>query len=337
MEILVVGAGLSGATIARVLADNGYTITLIERRDHVAGNAFDFINSHGIRIHKYGPHLFHTSDAKVVGFLSRFTEWIPYQHRVKAKLEDGRLVTLPVNRETAHIVGEENILDVFYRPYTKKMWGVDMEELDSSVLQRVEVRSDLNDLYFPSDSFQALPAAGYTSLVEEMLKHRSIKVQLCREFETGMEREFGHTFNSMSIDEYFGAYNGLLPYRSMKFHHYDIPIPNIFPVAVVNFTHSERFTRATEWKNFPGHGLSEGWTSITVEEPCDFRDNDFERYYPVKDSDGCNRALYQKYNAMVPPNMTFIGRCGLYVYLDMHQAVSSALATANRFKSKNPV
>ncbi|QWD04660.1 NAD(P)-binding protein [Polynucleobacter paneuropaeus] len=120
MKILVVGAGFSGSTIARILADSGYIVEIIDRRNHVAGNAFDYINEHGIRIHRYGPHLFHTSNFEVVNFLSRFTEWIPYKHKVKAMLTDGRLVTLPINRETSEAVGKENLIDIFYRPYTKK-------------------------------------------------------------------------------------------------------------------------------------------------------------------------------------------------------------------------
>jgi UDP-galactopyranose mutase len=136
-KILIVGAGLSGATIARLLAEKGHTITIIAQRPHIAGNAYDRINEHGIRIHEYGPHLFHTSNEKVVDFLSRFTEWTPYMHKVKAMLSNGQLVTLPVNIETATIVGKANIIDTFYRPYTKKMWGLDIEELDPTIMERI--------------------------------------------------------------------------------------------------------------------------------------------------------------------------------------------------------
>ena len=156
-KILVVGAGFSGATIARRLAERGFEVDVIDRRAYVAGNAYDFTGELGIRRHAHGPHLFHTSNALVVGFLSRFTAWIPYKHKVKAMLADGRLVTLPVNRETLAIVGAENVYDVFYRPYSRKMWGMELEALDARIISRVQIRDDMNEYYFPNDSFQALP------------------------------------------------------------------------------------------------------------------------------------------------------------------------------------
>ena len=331
MNILVVGAGFSGATIARILAQRGYTIDVIDQRAHVAGNAYDHVNEFGIRTHQYGPHLFHTSNAKVVSFLSQFTEWMPYKHKVKAMLADGRLVTLPVNRETCEIVGKENVLDIFFRPYTKKMWGISIEELDPEILDRVPVRDDMNDFYFPNDQFQALPKSGYTRLIENMLDHPSIKITLNQPYQKNVEKDYAHTFNSMSIDEFFDNRHGVLPYRSIKFHTMHVPSPRLFPVATVNFTHEEKYTRVTEWKNLPGHGANPAYTTLTFEEPCDFSDNNFERYYPVKDLRQENRTLYKKYHAMAPAHTTFIGRCGLYAYIDMHQAVNSAMAIAENF------
>ena len=174
-SILVVGAGFSGAVIARELAESGRHVVVIDKRDHVAGNAYDFTNEIGIRIHKYGPHLFHTSNDKVVEWLSKFTEWRPYQHKVKALLSDGRLVTLPVNKETTEIVGKENVLDIFFRPYTRKMWGIELEQIDRDIINRVPIRDDMNELYFPNDTFQALPAQGYTRTVEKILDHPNIE------------------------------------------------------------------------------------------------------------------------------------------------------------------
>ena len=334
-NILVVGAGLSGATVARLLAEKGHSIVIIDQRSHIAGNAYDRINEHGIRIHEYGPHLFHTSDEKVVQFLSNFTEWTPYFHKVKAMLSDGQLVTLPVNIETLNIVGKENIVDTFFRPYTKKMWGLDIEQLDPTIIQRVPVRNDMNDLYFPNDKFQALPRQGYTEMISNMLNHKNIQIKLSTKFEKNFEKDFHHTFNSMSIDEYFENCYGVLPYRSIRFHHFNLPIPQAYPVATVNFTHSGPFTRVTEWKNLPEHSQNPFWTSLTIEEPCDFSENNFERYYPVKDMNGNNRRLYNKYQELNPLNVTFIGRCGLYAYLDMHQAVSSAFAAVKSFSNTN--
>lgn len=317
--------------IARELAEAGYRVTVVEKRDHVGGNAFDFVNEFGIRVHRYGPHLFHTSNMKVVEWLSRFTRWLPYQHKVKALLHDGRLVTLPVNRETTAAVGAENVLDIFFRPYTRKMWGVELEDLDPEVVRRVPIRDDLNEFYFPDDTFQALPAQGYTQLVRNVLDHPGIEVALGTGFDASMEAGHLHVFNSMPIDEYFGHELGRLPYRSIRFHTCTVPVPRVYPVATVNFTHEEPFTRVTEWKHLPGHGQCASHTTLTIEEPCSDQENHFERYYPVKDLQGTNQQLYRQYRSMSPPHMTFIGRCGMYAYLDMHQAISSALATAREF------
>jgi UDP-galactopyranose mutase len=331
MNILIVGAGFSGAVIARELAEADFKVTVIDRRGHVAGNAYDYINEVGIRVHQYGPHIFHTSNNKVVNWLSKFTEWVPYQHKVKALLADGSLVTIPVNKETTDRVGKENIVDTFFRPYTKKMWGMDLEELDPDILNRVAIRDDSNDLYFPNDTFQALPAAGYTSLIENILNHENIDLKLNTPFDSSVEQDYFHIFNSMPIDEYFNYQYGRLAYRSIRFHNYTLPVPKLFNVATVNFTHNEPYTRLTEWKNLPNHGNSMSSTTITVEEPCDYQENNFERYYPVKDLKGLNQQIYKKYKKIIPSNTTFIGRCGLYAYLDMHQAVSSALAISQDF------
>jgi UDP-galactopyranose mutase len=333
MNILVVGAGLYGATVARQLAEAGHIVDVLDKRDHIAGNAYDYENEYGIRIHKYGPHLFHTNNKVVFDWLSQFTEWVEYKHKVKAQLDDGRYVTLPVNRETKEIVGEENVLDIFYRPYTKKMWGVELDELNPDIIKRVPIRDDDNEYYFPDDEYQFIPVKGYTQMVHNILSHLNITVKLSTSYNKGMNEHYDHVFNSMPIDEYFDFKHGELPYRSIKFHTADLPVPRALPTATVNFTHDAPTTRVTEWKNIPCHGVNKYITTLTFEEPCDYKDNNMERYYPVKDRDGNNRALYEKYKNETPENMTFIGRCGLYAYLDMDQAVNSALATARKFLS----
>ena len=330
-RILVVGAGLSGATIARELADIGYKVHVIDRRNHVAGNAYDYVNEHGIRVHEYGPHLFHTNNERVFIWMSRFTEWVEYRHKVKAQLKDGRYATLPVNRETKDMVGEENVLDVFFRPYTKKMWGVELDQLNPDIINRVPIRDDDNEYYFPDDKIQYMPRNGYTKMVENMLHHHNITLGLNTDFNVNMEKNYDHVFNSMPIDQYFEFKYGKLPYRSIKFETVSLPIPQALPTATVNFTHHGPKTRVTEWKNIPCHGDNKYITTLTFEEPCDYADNNFERYYPVKDRDGKNRELYERYKNDQPENVTFIGRCGLYAYLDMHQAVNSALAIARKF------
>jgi len=330
-SILIVGAGFSGAVIARELAEAGHRVTVIDQRNHIGGNAYDY-DLEGIRIHKYGPHLFHTNNKEVVDWLSKFTEWVDYKHKVKAQLADGTYVTLPVNKETKEIVGEENILDTFFRPYTLKMWGKTLDELDPSIINRIPTRDDDNELYFPNDEYQMMPKDGYTKLFENIFKHKYIKVFTGTKFSTSMEKKYDHIFNSMPIDEYFKYKHGELPYRSIKFHHKTVPMARVLPTATVNFTHDGPYTRVTEWKNIPNHGKDPKQTIITYEEPCDYKDNNYERYYPVKDVDGVNRETYKKYKEMVDTDrMTFIGRCGMYVYVDMHQAISSALATAKRF------
>lgn len=336
MNYLVVGAGFSGAVIARELAEAGHKVWVLESRDHVAGNAYDYNNEYGIRVHKYGPHLFHTSNQVVFDWLSKFTEWVPYKHKVKAQLEDGRFATLPVNRETKDMVGEENVLDIFFRPYTKKMWGVELDELNPEIINRVPIRDDDNELYFPDDKLQYMPVNGYTKLVENILDHKNITVKLNTKYEPDFEKNvviFDHVFNSMPIDQYFDFKHGALPYRSIRFETITLPIVRALPTATVNFTHDGPKTRVTEWKNIPNHGDNKYNTTLTFEEPCDYADNNFERYYPVKDRDGKNRELYEKYKNEQPENMTFIGRCGLYAYLDMHQAINSALATVRKFLS----
>ena len=330
-KILIIGAGFSGVVIARQLAEYGCKVTIIERRNHIGGNAYDFKNEHGITIHKYGPHLFHTSNLKVINWISRFSKWIDYKHKVKAILQDGQFVTLPVNLDTTKIVGEENIIDIFYRPYSKKMWGVDIEDIDPSILNRVPVRKDHNEFYFPNDSFQALPSDGYTSLFKSIIDHHNIELKLSTEFIKGMDQDYEHTFNSMSIDEFYEYRFGRLDYRSIKFHNYTLPISRILPVATVNFTDNHAFTRVTEWKNLPVNSLNTPFTTLTIEEPCPDFENNFERYYPVKDIYGVNKSLYLKYRSINREKMTFIGRCGQYVYLNMDQAISAALSISNRY------
>ena len=211
------------------------------------------------------------------------------------------------------------------------MWGMALEEIDPNIIKRVPIRDDLNELYFPNDSFQALPSQGYTSLIEKMLDHPLISVSLNTSFDKSMLNLYDHCFNSMSIDDFFDHIYGRLPYRSIKFHTHTLPINKVFPVAVVNFTHEEKYTRVTEWKNLPCHGENKVFSTLTFEEPCDYLENNYERYYPVKDMQGINRNLYRQYASMTPDNVTFIGRCGLYAYLDMHQAVASAMSIAKKY------
>lgn len=331
MKILIVGAGLTGCTIAEKLAKVGHQIDVIEKRNHIAGNAFDVRNEFGIRVHKYGPHLFHTNNDKVIAYLSKFTEWSPYRHHVKALLASGEYVTFPPNLETEKIVGKENLVDVLYRPYSEKMWEMKLEELNPAIINRVPIRNNNCDLYFPNDKFQALPKDGYTVMADEMLQHENINVELQTDFDKSMEADYDFIFNAMSIDEYYDFRFGELPYRSIKFNHQHSEVEFAQPAAVINFTKADGYTRCTEWKHLPEHsGDNANRTTQTYELPCDYKDTG-ERYYPIQDADGANRKLYKKYAAIPHDKMQFVGRCGQYVYIDMHQAVNQALIISNQF------
>lgn len=330
-NVLVVGAGLSGAVISRILAESGkYRISVIEKRDEIGGNMFDYTNSKGIRVHKYGPHLFHTNNENVADFVKKYSEWVEYKHKVKAILKDGSYVTLPVNNVTKKIVGEENIIETFYRPYSEKMWGMKLEQLSPDIMNRVPIRDDENEFYFPNDKFQLIPVNGYTHFINELFKHEAINIKTNTCFDKKMEKDYDIVFNSMPIDEYYDFKFGKLEYRSIKFHNLDLPLPRILPSAVVNFTHNGPYTRITEWKAIPFHGQNEMYTSVTYEEPCDPQFNNDEKYYPVKDINGLNRDLYNKYKEIENDKVRFIGRLGLYSYLDMDQCINISLQTAKK-------
>jgi len=333
-NILVIGSGFAGSVISRELAEAGLNIKIIDKRNHIGGNAYDYLDENGILIHKYGPHIFHTNNKRVFDYLSKYTEWIEYKHKVKAKLRDGSYVTFPVNKETKKIVGENNILDIFFRPYTRKMWGMELEDLNPDIAKRIPIRDDDNEYYFPDDKYQYMPKNGYTNLFNNLLNHENISIELNKEFDKEMLHSYSHIFNSMPIDEFYNFKFGELPYRSIKFHNLTVPLKKALPSTTVNFTNDSRLTRVTEWKNISNNPNNPSNTTLTFEEPCDYKNNHNERYYPVKDLKGDNKITYQKYkkyNNEKDPNITFIGRCGLYVYLDMHQAISSSLAISKKF------
>ncbi len=365
----MVGAGFAGAVYARVLAERGLKVVIIDRRDHIAGNCYDAVDDAGIRVHRYGPHLFHTSNQRVVEWLSRFTEWLPYEHRVKARLPDGRLVPMPVNLDTVNALfgtsaetpdevalelaaravpcaepanaeqflfarlGRE-LTDLFYRPYTRKMWAMDLSQTSVEVVRRLQIRTDREDRYFPTDTFQALPRDGYTALFGRLLDHPQIEVRLSTAFTDELATGFSACFNSMPIDEYFGFELGELPYRSIRFHTSHQPRSALHQPATINYTDAGPYTRETWWHVLPGHDTAGGpLVTRTVEEPCDYRANHHERFYPVKTADGRYEALYAAYAARAPrhANMQFIGRCGTYQYLDMHQVINQSLIGAEKW------
>lgn len=366
--ILVVGAGFAGSTYARELAERGFRVDVIDRRPHVAGNAYDETSASGVRVHRYGPHLFHTNNADVVRWLTRFGCFVPYEHRVSVALPDGAFVPLPINRQTINTVFDttlrdaaevqeflqrlavpvetprnaaeylasqigETLMNLFFRPYTKKMWGLELEDMDAAVVRRVPLRLDDEDRYFPGDAFQLLPRDGYTAIVHAALDHPNITVTLRTSFARSMLAQYFHCFNSMPIDEYFDFALGPLPYRSIRFHHREEPFATTFgATSVVNFCDTSIYTRQTDWSRLPAHAEREtGRKCITVEEPCDYTENCLERYYPVRAHDGRHARTYARYKQLADAErkLTFIGRCGTYQYLDIHQVINQSLRGAH--------
>ncbi len=377
--VLVVGAGRAGAVHARRLAEAGFHVEVIDRRPHVAGNAYDEIGPEGIRVHRYGPHLFHTANRGVIDWIGQYAEWVPYTHRVRALLPSGLLVPLPINLDTMNAVfstalaneaqarrhlaavavpvaepanaaeylasqiGTE-LRDLFFRPYTRKMWAMDLEDLDAAVVKRLPLRFDRRDTYFPDGETQLMPRDGYTAFVTNVLDHRNIQVSVSTAFDHAMLADAHHCFASLPIDEFYDFCEGALPYRSIRFHHRAEPLPNPAGVwkehdgpsfSVVNFTDAGPFTRETAWHLIPHHLQDDtGQATITREEPCDYRDNGLERYYPVKTADGANEAIYRRYEELAEGDgarLTFIGRCGTYRYLDMDQVINQSLMSADRW------
>jgi UDP-galactopyranose mutase len=215
------------------------------------------------------------------------------------------------------------------------MWRIELEDMDASVVKRIPLRDDDEDRYFPDDIYQMLPRDGYTKVFENILDHPGISVSLGTAFSSAMVAGYRHCFNSMPIDAYFDFRFGPLPYRSIRFHHETVPADHALGnAATINFTGDGRFTRVTDWSRLPGHRVQTGASkTLTREEPCDYTENNYERYYPVRTSDGRYQKIYSQYKdaAAKEPGMTFIGRCGTYQYLDMHQVINQSLVEASRF------
>src|SRR5690606_17898955 len=361
---LIVGAGFAGSVLAeRLAAGAGQRVLLIDRRPHVGGNAFDHYNDDGILVHRYGPHVFHTNAPHVAAYLSRFTQWRPYEHRVLAQV-DGMLVPIPINLTTINRlygldlgpaeaaaflaaraepvaairtaedvvvsqVGRE-LYEKFFRGYTRKQWGVDPSELDKAVTARVPTRTSTDDRYF-SDSFQNMPLHGYTRMFENMLDHRNIEIMLNVDFrEIRNEVRYDRLIYTGPIDEFFDHRFGKLPYRSLHFRHETLDQETFQPVAVVNYPSGEvAHTRITEYKHLTGQKHPK--TSISFEYPA----AEGDPYYPVPRAE--NAALFRRYQALADatPGVTFVGRLATYRYYNMDQVVAQALATYARLIKAN--
>jgi UDP-galactopyranose mutase len=346
----------------RLAAGSDRRVLLVDRRPHIAGNAYDYIDGDGLLVHKYGPHIFHTNSAEVFEYLSRFTTWRNYQHRVLASV-DGQLVPIPINLDTVNRlyglnlnslqaqsffderaepieqirtsedivvskVGRE-LYEKFFRGYTRKQWGLDPSELDATVAGRVPIRTNRDDRYF-TDTYQAMPAQGYTAMFERMIAHPNIKLMLNTDYrEIAEVIPYRQLIYTGPIDSFFDYRFGRLPYRSIDFQFETHDEPQFQPVGTVNYPNDYAFTRITEFKHLTGQRHAR--TSICYEFPK----SDGDPYYPIPRPE--NADLYSKYRelAAATPNVHFAGRLGTYKYYNMDQVVAQALALYRQIRGED--
>lgn len=362
-DYLIVGAGFAGSVLAERLANElDKRVLLIDRREHIGGNAYDYINAAGVLMHQYGPHIFHTNSADIFSYLSQFTDWHPYEHRVLAEV-DGQLAPIPINRTTLNklygldlpddeaaaaylasraenpgairtsedvvvaAVGRE-LYEKFFRGYTRKQWGLDPSELDKSVTSRVPTRTNTDDRYF-TDKFQAMPKDGYTKMFKRMLDNPNIEIALSSEFADVRNRvRHDRLIYTGPIDAYFHHVYGKLPYRSLRFRHETIEREQFQPVGTVNYPAEDvPYTRITEYKHLTGQVHPS--TTITYEHPC----AEGDPFYPIPKRE--NQALYKKYEALAlkEPDVHFVGRLATYRYYNMDQVIGQALTLFRRIEA----
>ncbi|CAN5327310.1 UDP-galactopyranose mutase [soil metagenome] len=355
-DVVVVGAGFAGAVSAQCLASAGHSVLVVDRRAHIAGNAFDTRDAHGVLIHPYGPHIFHTNSARVFEYLSQFTDWRFYEHRVLAQV-DRQLVPIPINRTTINQLyglalsqegvaqfleaareprdpvrtSEDVVLnsvghdlcEKFFRGYTRKQWGLDLSELAAGVAARIPTRTDDDDRYF-TDTFQFMPAKGYTAMFDCMLDHPLIEVRTSVDHRSLREDQWQHMIYTGPIDEFYAHRLGRLPYRSLSFEHQHFEgLDQFQPTGTVNFPNDHAYTRTTEFKHLTGETGS--GTSIVREFPC----AEGEPYYPIPRPE--NEALFKRYRALADAETetTFVGRLAQYRYYNMDQVVAAALSSVD--------
>jgi UDP-galactopyranose mutase len=363
-DVVVVGAGFAGSVLAERLASvSGQRVLVCDKRPHVAGNAYDYYNEAGILIHKYGPHIFHTNSDEIVKYLSKFTRWRPYEHRVLSDI-GGQRLPMPINRTTLNGVFNlslqsddeaadflttlaepvekilnsrdvvlsqvgEKLYKTFFEGYTRKQWGLDPSELDKSVTSRVPTRTSLDDRYF-LDTFQAMPLEGYTKMFERILDHEYIDLELGTDFNDLKTEDLAPlTIYTGPIDTFFDYKYGKLPYRSLDFVHETHDKRLFQDVAVVNYpSENVPYTRITEYKHLTGQLHAQ--TSISYE----FAKAEGEPYYPVPRP--ANQALYKRYEELAKTrnDVVFLGRLGTYKYYNMDQVVGQALATHRRLATR---
>ncbi|MGZ3853465.1 MAG: UDP-galactopyranose mutase, partial [Flavisolibacter sp.] len=352
---LIVGAGFAGSVLAERLATQANKkVLIIDKREHIAGNAYDYYNKDGILIHKYGPHIFHTNSKEVFEYLGQFTPWRPYEHKVLGSV-DGQLVPIPINLNTINAlygltlssgdvenffaeraekvdrvktsedvvvskVGRE-LYEKFFRGYTRKMWDLDPSELDASVTARVPTRTNRDDRYF-TDTYQAMPLYGYTHMFQNMLSHKNIKVMLNTDYKEIIDIiPHKNLIFTGPVDEYFNYCYGKLPYRSLEFKFETIDKEVFQPTGTVNYPNEQLYTRITDFKYLTGQVHPK--TAVVYEFPK----AEGDPYYPVPRPE--NAELYKKYQqlASTMKNTYFVGRLATYKYYNMDQVVAQALTT----------
>ncbi|WP_324675705.1 UDP-galactopyranose mutase [Hymenobacter sp. GOD-10R] len=361
-DYLIVGAGFAGSVLAERLATrSNKKVLIVDKRSHIAGNAYDHYNEEGILVHKYGPHIFHTNSKDVFEYLSNFTDWRPYEHRVLASV-DGQLVPMPINLDTINklyglnlnsfeveqflesqaeevpvIRTSEDVVvskvgrqlyEKFFRNYTRKQWGLDPSELDKSVTSRVPTRTNRDDRYF-TDTYQAMPLHGYTRMFERMLEHPNISIMLNTDYHDIIDFiPFKEMIFTGPVDEYFDFKFGKLPYRSLEFKHETLNTENALAAAVVNYPNDNLYTRITEFKALTGQKHPK--TSLVYEYPK----AEGDPYYPVPQPQ--NAELYNKYKKLADetPGVHFVGRLATYRYYNMDQVVAQALTLYKKLTEK---
>lgn len=336
-DYVVIGAGFAGSVCAERLAAAGHSVLVVEQRPHVGGNAYDRYNEDGILVHEYGAHIFHTNARAVFDYLSRFTEWRRFEHRVVSSVA-GKYVPFPINRTTLATFGGDDAAAraALIAPYTAKQWGAHAAHLDPSVLARVKSRDTVDDRYF-LDTYQAMPSRGYTALFQRMLDHPGIRVALGlsyaesrRQMPDVYAQAAGVIFTG-PIDEFFDYQLGRLPYRSARFLFSTVPAGGfVLPAPVVNYpTARVPFTRIAEFRQITGqpHPL----TTIAWEFPCD---DPTRPFWPVPTA--ASAALAQQYRELAKqhPTVHFCGRLGTFRYLNIDQAVAQALKLSARLVAR---
>ncbi len=362
VDWLIVGAGFTGSVLAeRIASQLDQKVLIVEQRRHIGGNAYDFYDSHGVLVHQYGPHIFHTNSRKVWEYLSQFTEWRTYYHRVLASVE-GKLVPVPFNLNSLYALFPPGyarrledklistygfgakipilkmretsdadlrtlaayIYDNIFYGYTLKQWELKPEELDASVTSRVPVHISRDDRYF-QDAYQAIPKEGYTALFQRMLSHPNIKLLLGTSYqEIAGEVQFKRMIYSGAIDAFFEYIHGALPYRSLHFEFRYSEAEKIQEVGQVNYPNDQPFTRITEFKHITGQ-IHPGST-IALEYSQTHVPGKTIPYYPIPREE--NRAIYNKYREeckKLGKGVLFAGRLADYQYYNMDQAVARGL------------